>query len=80
MKLFESINEEHNSEITINNSMNKQVSSCHILSNECVWRQFDGHFDIQFPIKTSLHVLNENTEAKKDYLMCPKLVTKRAGI
>lgn len=27
MKLFERINKEHNSEITINNSMNKQVSS-----------------------------------------------------
>ena len=46
MKLFESINKEHSSEITINNSMNKQVSTCHILSNECVWRHFDGHFDI----------------------------------
>lgn len=55
MKLFESISKEHSSEITINNSMNKQVSTRHILSNECVWRHFDGHFDIQFPIKTSLN-------------------------
>lgn len=41
LQLLETINKEQNSEMTISNNMNK----CHILSNKCVQRHFDGCFD-----------------------------------